>query len=328
MSSYFHFPELPNRPVRPLSWEQEVPYDASDVGYAIDRPSGSYHSGRGGMPGVYVEADGSCGCEVVYSMLPLATAQGAQEARDVWQAVKDYTSRVTTACGMHVHVDPTPCDFSVLQSLYHLYNGLEDPLYRLGGSGYTTGHRDNGYCPATPKGHERAYDIGSAMGRDRYGLNLSRILRAMLRCTCGAAQYGAWSECRCGHASTTVEFRVWNGTRNARKAHGYIALSLGLVAEASRIRYDRKRVGVLEWVGESSSPAPSRMLKATERILSLPMSAFDRECVMYLVRGSTIPRVIGTAGMAALEAQFGTGGAVPPDGWRETSTASRSEVLA
>jgi len=315
MPDYFHFPELPDRAVRSVSFEAETTANSYDLAYAIGVRSASYHSGSGrhsGRPSVYIEEDGSCGAEVIYSMMPLQTAQGAQEVQGYWDNVKAFGARVNSSCGFHVHVDPTPCDFSAIQSLYHLWNGLEDPLYRIAGAGHRNGHRGTAYCPVTPKQLTGAVDVGGGMAGGRFGLNLSRVLRSMLQCSCGAVRYGAWSECSCGNDAGTVEFRVWNGTLNARKAHAYIALSLGLVAESQRIRYDRKRVGELPWTGrESHAPTGSRMRKAVERILSLPMSAFDRECVLYCVRNSSIPGVIGSEGMRTLSDRYGAAPVTP-----------------
>lgn len=310
MPDYFHFPELPDRPVLGCSFEQETTSNTYNLAAALDLSAAGYHSGEGrgaDHPSVYVEDDGSCGAEVVYSRQPLHTTDGAADVRDVWDGVKAFGARVNPSCGFHVHVDPRPCDFSAIQSLYHLWNGLEDPLYRIGGAGHRAGHRGTSYCPVTPKGLEGAIGVGTGMEGGRFGLNLSRIMRAMLSCRCGAMRYGAWSECTCDPAAATVEFRVWNGTLNPRKAHAYIALSMGLVAAAARTRYDRKRVGVMPWAGETRTPAPSRMVKATERILSLPMTAFDRECVFYAIRQSSIPSVIGAAGMDALAARYASG---------------------
>lgn len=313
MPELLHFPALPNRPIRPVSFEQETTGDTYTVADALGVPRRDYHGGaRGRADRVYVEADGSCGAEVIYSMLPLGTENGAARARDYWQAVRDTGARVNYHCGFHVHVDPRPCDFSSLASLYHLWNGVEDVLYRLGGAGYARGHRGTHYCDTIPKGYVLDKDVGAIMQRGRGGLNLANVTRAMFECRCGAMRFGVFSECTCDLSMPTVEFRVWNGTRNLRKGHAYIALSLGMVAEAQRIRYDRKRCGILEWQGEGNHPAAGREMKALERVLNLPMSPFDREQVLYTVRRSSIPAVIGAGNMATIETRYGTGGTPAP----------------
>jgi hypothetical protein len=250
---------------------------------------------------------------VVFDRLPLETEAGARTATDALETIRAEVSRLTTACGFHVHVDPRPCDFSDVASLYHLWNGVEDILYRLAGAGWAGGHRGDNYCRAVPKGLLTSKAIGAGMARQRYyGLNLENITRAMLSCECGAMRWGSWSECECRSIrQPTVEFRVWNATRTVRKAHAYVALSLGLVAAAHRTHFDVKRVGTLAWNGEGYRHPAGRTDKALRRVLALPMTTFDRECVMALVRGSSVPDVIGAARMTAIETQYGNGAAAP-----------------
>ncbi len=194
---------VPGRTPRLLSLEQEVgtggEYAANtfhDHGYSAFEGMIGYHSGARHAPQgfCYVEDDASCGGEIIYSRLALHTpsvASRLDECLELLDGLRDegYVS-FSSSAGFHVHVGldrPTLYTARQASSLYHLFNHLEDALYRIAAAGWAR-HRIEGsspYAPVNPKGHVRTADALDAMSRNRGGLNLQNYLSARSMCRCG-----------------------------------------------------------------------------------------------------------------------------------------------
>jgi hypothetical protein len=250
-------PPMLDRASRPLSFEQEVAAGGHEIasklytgGHAASADVLGYHSGgAGGF--CYVEQDSSVDAEIVYSKLDLssnAVATRFASALDVVRsevASDEAPARLTLRCGGHVHVGLSGAGLEQeqkygmtdVESLYHVWNHVEDVVYRLGSANWSK-HRTlagNSYTNETRKGLSRRGEIGRHFENDRGSLNFSNFLAARGYCTCGAFTFEAWEDCVCSDLpKATVEFRVFNGTANLRKIHAYTALSLALVEYAKR----------------------------------------------------------------------------------------------
>jgi hypothetical protein len=303
-------PALEDRPARMISFEQEFGGDAGavaeslyDGGYAEDRYVCGYHSGGGGF--VRVEDDSSVDGEIIFSRLRLdheATAAKLDGALDVvaYQLSNAESISLDSRCGFHVHVDAGydvgrgryKClSVDAVQSLYHLWNYLEDTIFRLGSANWSrhrTERADYNYAPPTPKALTGARDIGRAMQRERGALNLGNFLAARSYCSCGAFDFGAWNECTCELEQPTVEFRVFNATANKRKIRAYIALCLALVAYAEQNTITEATHPVHEWCGTDMLDSERSQERLRFILRELPLTDVEREDLRYCAERSSL----------------------------------------
>ena len=268
-------PVLGARANRMISFEQELGMGRREVatrlylaGHAVTDQVQPYH---GGSPGgfCYVEDDGSVDSEVIYGRLDLSRNEVAASFEAALNVVRgciaEGEARLDMRCGGHIHVDVGSQRLSAdqrygmrdVESLYHLWNSLEDVIYRLGSANWAR-HRTlaapSSYANPSRKGHATMRDLGTYLEHSRDSLNLSNYLASRSYCQCGAFAYSEWSECSCDLPKATVEFRVFNGTANLRKINAYTALCLALVEYAKRNRVTAEERPVNEWTATDTVP--------------------------------------------------------------------------
>ena len=302
-------PALPDRPARLVSLEQEIMGSGQDcarnlydAGITSSPELWPYHSGREEF--CYVEEDGSVDGEVIYSRLRLdhpMIARRLESALLVMQeTIQDGDASLSSSCGFHVHVglgysDGIPCySMQAVESLYHLWNHLEDTIFRLGSANWSK-HRteisDSNYSPATHKGLTGTTRIGRTLQSGRSALNLSHFLSARGSCHCGAFDFGSWSECTCDLSKPTVEFRVFNATANKRKIRAYVALCLALVAYAESNTVTEESHPCNEWQGTDNVNTDSEeLLRFILR--TLPLTENEREDIRYCAERSSLKKVV------------------------------------
>ena len=286
-------PALPDRPARLVSMEQEIGGDGQAAvdalhseGLTSEQYMRGYHSGGSGQDFCYVEEDGSVDGEIIYSRLRLDSPRVARRLEDALSVVQNLISEdeigLDSRCGFHIHVglsysEGVPCySMESVVSLYHLWNYVEDVVFRLASANWRhhrTERADCNYAPPTPKNLAGVRSVGRGMQRERGALNLSNFLAARGYCSCGAFDFGTWSECTCPLEKATVEFRVFNATANKRKIRAYTALCLALVAYAERNTCTAETHPVAAWRGTSMLDSADRLRAAA---LHSPGTSSDR----------------------------------------------------
>jgi len=253
-------PELPGRPVRLCSLEQELAKGGAmvarllfDIGIADDDDVKHYHYGGSRRGRAHVEEDGSLpseGGEVVYDRFNLAdNPEGLSLALAKIRQLRDLPDRpvgTSYAAGIHVHISAKAEDGSCFEprdvsALYELWCYAEDMLYSFSAAGWQR-HRQpsddyGGYCKPLPKEDGATpRRVWQLLSRDRYfGLNFARLFGAVERCGCGAARMGDWSSCDCGaFDGATVEWRVFNSSTLPRTIHAWLVFAHAMTAHAKR----------------------------------------------------------------------------------------------
>ncbi len=309
--SAMYVPAIEGRPLRLVSLEQEIGGDGS---YAI---AALYNAGLTSEPRLWeygsdraefchVERDGSVDGEIIYSKLRLdhpATLRKLDDAIDVvGGTIADGECRLDSRCGFHVHVGigrdgDIPCySMAAVQSLYHLWNYLEDTIYRLASANWDRHRTESGnnYAPPTVKGATGAVQIGRNLQRDRYALNLGNFLGARGYCGCGAFDFGEWSACTCNLPKPTVEFRVFNATANKRKIRAYAALCLALVGYAETHEVTADSHPVFPWAGTGTMQIGTEDQVTRLRFIlrELPLTDDEREDIRYCAEKSSLKEVV------------------------------------
>ena len=278
-------PELPNRPARVCSIEQEINDGGRevtqmlyDLGFAeTDSQIGYSASGRAGTVAVKSDASlsGDDPAEIVYSRYRLwdrdsaeSLSQALARVRQLARETTPGVVRVNKSAGTHVHVSATAEDGSrigpsEMAALHEIFSYAEDFLYSIAAAGWDSHRSPIGghgtYCKPVPKlaSGERgtAFRVNTLMRGDRYfGLNFQRLLAAATNCSCGAARFGEWSACECGaFDSATVEWRLFNASTKPETMHAWLILSHALTALAMT-----HRVGTLPVNGYGQSSLTSR----------------------------------------------------------------------
>lgn len=296
-------PEIPARPVRVCSVEQELVDGAAmvaqllyDIGASGSREILGYHSRSSVRGEAHVEEDGSLpdgGGEVVYDRFDLSNPRDAallSTCLTKIRQLRDLPSKpVKTgfSAGIHVHVSAmaengemlTPRDLS---ALYELWCYAEDMLYSLSAAGWNR-HRqptDNygGYCKAVPKfdGTASPAKVWRAMRADRYyGLNFQKLYNAVARCSCGASTVGDWESCDCGAMdNATIEWRVFNASTLPRTLHAWIVMAHAITAYSKL-----HELGTLP-TNEYGSQSPAEKREVLNHLLDiLPLSDGERELI-------------------------------------------------
>jgi hypothetical protein len=287
--------DLPDRPSRTVSVEQEVGRGGNWIAAEL-RARGlttygtmlGYHSGSSDR--IYVEEDGSVAGEVIYSRFNLSDIADARLMEDALSVVQrgmgEDAVKLDMRCGLHVHVDARRLTMTNLTSLYHLWNYLEDTLYRLASANWRC-HRteiaETNYAPKTRKGASSVREVGRLLHGTRGGLNVGNYLSAVRDyCTCGAGQFGVWNECECRLQKPTIEFRLWNASANVRKIRAYVALSSAIVAYAASHDVAPDVFPPLEWTEDTGTMDVDENGMRLGFILSkLPLTEAEREDVRY-----------------------------------------------
>ena len=294
-------PVLENRAQRLVSIEQEVASGGSFLAHAlyeagfttVDEMVGYHRSSNlGGF--CAVEQDSSVDGEIVYGRLRLDTAPVARQLESALSLVRDAIKAgecsLDMRCGLHVHVDIKGYGMGHVENLYHLWNHLEDVIYRLGSANWSD-HRTNiarsNYARTVQKGMTSRRQLGQWFNDTREcGLNLSNYLQARGNCHCGAFTFGSWEECTCDLPKSTAEFRVFNGTANLRKIHAYTALSLAMVEYAQT--GDEDFAALPAQTFNSSIVEPERV-NALELIFErLPLTGDEKDSLLYCVQHSSL----------------------------------------
>lgn len=286
------------RPVRMTSIEMEFASGTREAARALTR-AGIRCERNAPNPSTtwcYWKEDGSCDGEIVFDRLLLdqkldsdvlthalrVLDKKRRERRDV---------RVSTKCGVHIHVDMQGTSMSTVESLYHLFKYLEDVLYGIASANWELHRMDaasNRYANPIPKGGKGARQIGQLLTRDRYyGMNLSPYLEAMRECGCGAHEWGTWEECTCRLTKPTVEFRLFNTTTNPRKMLAFVALCQSLVAAAQTYTFTEEEFPTMAkdaHLDHRHAATQAERKKRVEFILTrLPLSPKEREAIAYCV---------------------------------------------
>lgn len=271
-----------------------------NAGLSTARETGGYH---GGGSGTYVEYDGSVdeGGEMIISRLHLPAQEEAQRlyrSVDILRgAIKNGECRLTTQCGVHVHVDVSKHDLDEVMSAAVVYNYLEDTLYHIASAGWKRGHRStsgNDYAKETPKRITDKDRFRTSFGADRYyGLNASPYLYTRRQCGCEAGfEYASRCTCRTS-GKPTLEFRLWNTTANGTKIMAYVAIPQAIVAFA---KGKALTVADLPDFGWNYQVQPEEAEKHAERLQwmfeNLPFSPEERNAIRYCIRNSGLGSLI------------------------------------
>jgi hypothetical protein len=305
-------PVIEGRDPRLISIEQEVGQGARDIAASLHAAGFSdyghmlpYHSLEGDGALCKVEEDGSVNGEVIYSRLKLSEDSTARNLEDalclVRDAVEAKNARLDMRCGFHVHVDAKGYGMQHVESLYHLWNHLEDTVYRLSAANWKT-HRvlvaEHNYARQTQKGLSSRGSIGQYFESDRHALNFSNFLQARGYCRCGAFAFSDWENCSCNLPKSTVEFRVFNATANLRKIHAYTALSLAMTEAARREIFTVDKYPAFSFTqteGMENVVHEGRSKNALAFLFErLPLTDSEREDLRYCADHSSLSEVVAT----------------------------------
>jgi len=305
------FRSLPNRPMRMVSFEQEIGLGGNYIAEMLsdipgfntpDHMVGYHHSreyGRGNRkPFVTVEEDASVAAELVWSCMDLDTPAHAEQLQTglevIRTAIREKRVRLDMRCGGHIHVDVPDYTPPNAASLYYLGCYLEDTVYRLASANWkchrTEIAREN-YAPPVRKGAQRTGDALMFAGMDRSWMNFQHLFNARgpRSCGCGSAQYGLWDECTCPVQQCTVEFRVFNTTANPIKLRAYIALCVGMIQYARDNLVTLAKFPEFAWQGSTTELNIGKSIERLDFIMTqLPMEDADRKALMYCVKRSSL----------------------------------------
>lgn len=204
----------------------------------------------------YIETDSSCGYELIFDRVNLRDRTQAEKISEVQNILKDFKAedkiRLSARCGFHVHVDISGWGMKEIESAYHLWNYIEDPVFRLA-SAFWDNHRDEevggGYSPPIPKGYSGKSNIGLNLQNYRGSLSFIPFLAARGHCRCGAFLFEDWANCTCNLPVPTLEFRVFNATMNQRKIKAYLAFCVGFVNAAKNKEFNPIEYTPMEFRG-------------------------------------------------------------------------------
>lgn len=300
-------PSLSNRPTRLTSAEIEVGmggnylaeefYKAglSDSSYMLE-----YHSGMTNQF-VRVEEDASVAAEVIFSKMQLDDVDHAEQFERgvgiIRKAINDGTCKLDMRCGLHIHIGVNRTrtipgyNSQNLTSLYHLWNYLEDTIFRLASANWK-GHRSefgNNYAPKTHKG----YTDASQVSFNRASLNMGNFLSAV-RCSVPNYDHPSvdWSEFDMVESVPTIEFRVFNTSANARKIRAYVALCQALVAYAQDNMVTPDILPPHEWT-EIAECDPAASEERIKFIMSeLPLTHDEKADLLYCIEKCSLAEAI------------------------------------
>lgn len=321
---FFTIPTLPNRPVRVVSVEQEyclsnatgtarrvVPEGLYNLGVCWSADQLPYHAGKH-EHACHVESDSTVnGGELIYNRLKLdrpedSTAMGSILGF-IREKVQDQTILFDIRCGLHIHVDLHGYDLTDVRNLVTMFNWMEDPIFRLAGSGYPE-HRAishaSRYAAPVIKGNwksNREFGLQFLRNADHTdALNLMWFYRTLREgCRCGSVEFGDISDCECNRGKATAEWRVFNGTANPRRLHAYLAFVQSLHAWVQGRVIDPDQFIPLELTSRVSFATDERTDAHTELMEAwkprvefwfthLSMTDNERESMLYTIRNSPL----------------------------------------
>jgi len=306
------FRSLPNRPMRMVSFEQEIGLGGNyiaeqfaEAGFGTPDHMVDYHASHnwernhvGPKPLVFVEEDASVAAELVWSCMDLDTEAHVKTLESglemIRTAIKQKRVKLDMRCGGHIHVDVRDYVPKNAASAYFLGCYLEDTVYRLGSANWkchrTEVAREN-YAPIVRKGALETRDALLYAGGDRAWMNFGHLLAARggRNCGCGASTYGLWDECTCTPRQCTIEFRVFNTTANPIKLRAYIALCVGMIQYAKDHDVRPDKFPAFEWSGKSDNLEIGKSLERLDFIMNkLPMEDTDKKAILYCVKNSSL----------------------------------------
>lgn len=297
--------ELPNRPARRCSIEQEITAGAwraarlmSEIGLAGTEGVCGYQDDC--RPGsAIVKEDGSLpedGAEVVYSRFRLDSiadsanlSAGLARMRELKEQGLVSSGR---SAGTHIHIAARAESGETYQpqhmaSLHEVFCHLEDTLYALAACGWDEHRLDeygDGYCKVLPKIKDSTpAKVLTEMRADRYfGLNFQRLIEAVSRCQCGGCYVGDWESCDCGTMDkATVEWRLFNSSTRPDTIHAWLLVAHAVTAYAAR-----HTLGTLEPTPIRSGDPESRWAQLEWMLENCPFADNEREVVRKAARRS------------------------------------------
>lgn len=300
-----------------VSFEQEfsgngevVAQKLYSAGYAVSRHVESYHNSEGRYNDsdrfCYVETDSSCGYELIFDRMQLNQRNQAEKISGVQSILRQLKNdgfiNLSARCGFHVHVDVSDWGMKEIVSAYHLWNYLEDPIFRFASAFWGT-HREEevngGYSTPLPKGHTTRTQIGRTLSGRRDALNFAPILNARGNCGCSASLYEDWANCTCNLRQPTLEFRVFNATTNQRKIRAYLAFCVAFVNIAKSAEFEPANFPEMRWRGTFNKmgiDAKSWEDCCAERIKFIleefPLTNAEKTDIKYCLRNSSLEPVM------------------------------------
>lgn len=176
-----------------------------------------------------VQSDSSCGGEVISSPLSWdGTPNPWTLMQELATIFKDLDIEVDQRCGMHVHVFARDLTARMLGRLYELTEHHEATMFRLA-------------CGRQAR--HRGYGNGFNYCRPLSAFNNKLELKALQKAKTAAVRDSAVAKMKYVAANLmpldnlgTVEFRLFEGTRSARRMRLYSVISLALVERARKPR--------------------------------------------------------------------------------------------
>ncbi len=301
---------MPNNRLLGIEWEvasqgsqiAEMLYDAS-LSRTCDIHD--YHCGcdHCASPQVWsFQTDGSLpeeGVELRSCPVQIDQLDSVLQVAQVEQTLRDTKARITKRCGLHVHVEASDLSARQLDVLNDLFVELQPALYRIAVGTFDC-HRGPEYC--CPISKKEKYTLVSHPASNRryydrakyFGLNLGVVPNL-----------------------GTVEFRLWNSTRDAWRTRMFAATSWALVEFAARMGRGDNRVivgpldqeytpellsqvvswaGVPEWIPEYSTYLKRQLARVDWQPVDMPCpscSALQCNCdpaqVIRALNGSSHP---------------------------------------
>jgi len=277
-----------------------------DAGFGYTRYADGYHMSDARRDSdtdrfCYVETDSSCGYELIFNKINLSNrieAEGISTVQKIMRELKDEGSiRLSARCGFHIHVDVSDWGMKEIVSAYHLWNYLEDPIFRFA-SAFWSSHRDEevggGYSTPVPKGYNGRTAIAQSLNERRDALNFTHILRAKSNCRCGASIYEDWANCTCNLPQPTLEFRVFNATMNQRKIKAYLAFCIAFVNIAKTVEHTPENFPEMRWRGTNAKSHNWDDLTAERMryiLEDFPITGAERNDILYCFRNSSLEPV-------------------------------------
>ena len=283
-----------------------------DMGIAYSRYSDGYHmsEARNNHENeriCYVETDSSCGYELIFSKVNLKNRSEAEKISEVQKVLRKLKNqeaiRLSARCGFHIHVDVSDWGMKEIVSAYHLWNYMEDTVFRFA-SAFWGSHRDEevggAYSIPVPKGYTGRAEIANTIMDRRDALNFTHILRAKSNCRCGASIYEDWANCTCNLAQPTLEFRVFNATINQRKIRAYLAFCIAFVNMAKEYDHTPDKFPEMRWRGTNvrdrydfTEPWEEATEKRLKYILQeFPLTNSEKSDIIYCLRNSSVESVL------------------------------------
>lgn len=306
-------PDLPERPVRTISFELEFDGSRQHVASAlyaaglIQGPEINRYSEQGRSEGRYpciLKSDASVsGGELVTYLIDLSNENHAAamlRMTEVMKGCRDTsTAEFSYRAGGHVHQDLHGMSFNDLWVLFTLFRHLELPLYYMAGAGAEYGHRSlSGSDYANPGQWGPFGDVAQFWARmrntGRSGLHFDNYAYALSNCRCGQTGIGRPEDCTCDLGKATAEWRLWNAQITPRILHGWFALMQSIAAYATDFEsFNEDDFPYLPWTERRFSRLNASEVDGLKQRLTwifenLPLTSDERDSVLYVIKQSEL----------------------------------------